>query len=289
MHEIKLYLLRGVCQLPGYVAIEKGFFADEGIQPTLEIPATAWTVPARLGGADDRFAVIPWTRVAAAPEGELVAVCGSGIEEAAVVVRSGIEPSEVRSVAAPVMGGMKDLTAMGLLAELGWERADVLRQPSGDGAIIALFGQGVDAAVMVEPYATMFEALGVGRIVKRTGDLWPGAPGCSLATSARLVRENPELVQRVVSAYVRGAQWVHSHPEESSEIGARHIGVSAEIIRRALASNRPEIDAIRNVAAMREVLSLMVKLGYLDAVPEGFSDVRFLDAAVASCGEAAAG
>ena len=34
------------------------------------------------------------------------------------------------------------------------EDADRVRMPSGDGAILALVGQGADAASMIEPYAT---------------------------------------------------------------------------------------------------------------------------------------
>ena len=32
MKRIRLALLRGVCQLPAYVAMERGFFATEGIE-----------------------------------------------------------------------------------------------------------------------------------------------------------------------------------------------------------------------------------------------------------------
>lgn len=281
MRPIQLYLLRGVCQLPGYVALEKGFFRDQGLDVSLRIPATAFTVPEQLSAREPQFAVIPWTRVAAARRGSLVAVCGSGVEEAAIVVRAGIALHEVRTVAIPNEGGMKDLTAMALLSELGWKDADLLRQPSGDAAIIALFGRGADAASMVEPYATLFESLGAGRVVKRTGAVWPGAPGCSLATSAQLVEEQPELVQRVVDTYVRAARHVDADPDEAAAIGARYIGVAAPVIREALRVNRPDVHAIRNQAAMRQVLALMVRLGYLEAVPEGFSTTRFLDDALA--------
>ena len=92
----------------------------------------------------------------------LVVVCGSGHEEAAIVVRHGLEISEVEVVTVPLRGGMKDLTAMALIKSLGWEGAEVRRQPSGDGAIISRSGEGCHAASMVEPYATLMEELGGG-------------------------------------------------------------------------------------------------------------------------------
>jgi NitT/TauT family transport system substrate-binding protein len=279
MESVHFSLLRGVCQTPAYVAKENGYFSDEGVSAELEIEPTAWMVPAKLEGGNCQFAVMPWTRVAAAQEDEipLVAVSGSGHEEAAIVVRNGIEPSEVRRVTVPLRGGMKDLTAMALLESLGWEDVEVQRQPSGDGAIISLFGRGCDAASMVEPYATMMEMLGVGTVVRRTGDIWPGAPGCSLTTTTRFRDAGPALVEAVVRAFARGADFVRDDPGATAEIAAPYIGVNERFIEAALGRNRPDVDALRNEEAIEQVLSLMVSLGYVEAAPSGFLDLSFLD------------
>jgi NitT/TauT family transport system substrate-binding protein len=281
MRRIRLALLRGVCQLPAYVAIEEGFFAAQGIAAEPIVAPTAWTVPDRLRSGEVDFAVIPWTRVAAdVPEGgrRLVLVAGSGVEEAALVVRTGLAPSAVRRVAVPQEGGIKDLTAMALLRRLGWQDVKLIRQPSGDGAILSFVGEGADAAAMVEPYAAMLEHLGLGRVLLRTGDVWPGAPGCSLATGSALIDREPELVQRVVTAYVAAAHRVLAAPDEAARAGESFIGISAAIIRRALASNRPDPLAIRNDAAMAQILDLMSDLGYLRQAPAGYRDLRFLEA-----------
>ena len=283
MTKVRFALLRGVCQTPAYIAYEKGFLAEEGLDAQLSITPTAWMVPEQLLGGQSDFAVLPWTRVAAAESGEapLKLLCGSGCEEAVIVVRKGLALSAVRSVAIPREGGMKDLTAMGLIESLGWDQCELRRFPSGDGAIIAFVGEGADAASMVEPYATMMERLGIGTAVRRTGDVWPGAPGCSLAASATLVSRAPDLVQRVVDAYVRAAAFVNGEPDETARIAAPYIGVHADTVRRALAVNRPDVDAIRNGAAMERVLTLMRQLGYVDEIPQGFDDLRFLDHAQA--------
>jgi NitT/TauT family transport system substrate-binding protein len=176
---------------------------------------------------------------------------------------------------------MKDLTAMGLLENLGWDGPEVKQRrfPSGDGAVICFFGQGADAASMIEPYAAMMEELGVGLVVKRTGDIWPGAPGCSLAASAALIERNPELVQRVVNAYVAAADFVNENPDEAAEIGAPIIGVSPAIVRRALQSNRPNVNAVRNKESMEQVLRLMLELDYVRELPGNFMNLTFLDRA----------
>ncbi len=279
MDVVQLSLLRGVCQMPGYVAHARGIFRQHGLDVRLTIAPTAWMVPERLLRGEVQFAVMPWTRVVAAHvAGEpLVLVCGSGCEEAAVVVRAGLRNEDVRKVAIPQRGGIKDLTAMGLMRSLGWEGAELVRMPSGDGAILSLVGQGADAASMVEPYATMLQELRIGQVVRRTGDLWPGAHGCSLTTTADMIADKPDLVQRMVDAFTQGARFVDSNPEESAAIAAEYIGVNARFIRSALRANRPNVHALEHSEAMDNVIALMVQMGYIDHRPERCCyDGRFL-------------
>lgn len=279
MQRVTFSVLRGVCQIPAYVSYEKGFFREEGIEVYLSVEPTAWMVPHKFRTGEVQFAVIPWTRVAISKDPKLVLICGSGFEEAAMVIREGIAPQEVKRVSVPQRGGMKDLTAMSLIEKLGWQDAELIRMPSGDGAIISLFGKGADAASMVEPFATLMESMGVGNVVKRTGDVWDGAPGCSLTTTSEIVEKEPELVQGVVNAFLRGVYFTHQDPEEASQISSRYIGINAEFIRKALDVNRPDADAIRNKEAMEEILSLMKRLGYVDEIPKDFIKLSFLDKA----------
>jgi ABC-type nitrate/sulfonate/bicarbonate transport system substrate-binding protein len=290
MDKIVFALLRGVCQLPAYVAHAKGFLGDVDIDAELSIAPTAWTVPQRLVDGEVHFAVIPWTRVAAdkSTGNRLTLISGSGFEEAAMVVRNGMTVGQVKNVAVPNEGGIKDLTAMALVQRLGWQAANIVRMPSGDGAILSFVGEGADAASMVEPYATMLEHLGLGHVIQRTGDVWPGAPGCSLTTTSNIIAENPDLVQRMVGAYMRGARFAKTNPEESARIAAKYIGLSAEIIRKALDVNSPNPDAIRNQAAMDQVIDLMIQRGYIDRAPTGYKDLSFLDTAEAATMQAPA-
>ena len=278
MDRVSIALLRGICQLPAYVAHEQGLFAEHEIESHLEILPTAWVVPERLLRGDFQFAVMPWTRVAAASSrGEdLVVICGSGHEEAAIVVRQGLDLNDVQTLAVPQEGGIKDLTAQALVQSLGWHNRRKLRMPSGDGAILAFVGQAADAASMVEPYATMLVEQGLGTVVRRTGDLWPGAPGCSLTTTRRMIDEQPDLVRRVVAAFVQGATATHRHPATAAAIAEPYIGVHQRHILAALANNQPRVESLHSRAAMDAILSLMHNLGYLDFPPGNFLELSFL-------------
>lgn len=282
--KVRFSLLRGICQIPAYVAYEMGFLSAEGIEATLDIAATAWMVPQKLMSGETQFAVIPWTRVAAAEAHDipLLLLAGSGHEEVAIILRTGLEPGDVKKVAVPVRGGMKDLTAMGLLETLGWQDAELVRLPSGDGAILSFVGQGADAASMVEPYATMLEQQGMGRVIRRTGDVWKGAPGCSLTTTRPYRDAEPEVVQAFVNAFARGVQATADNPDDAARIAEKYIGVNRRFIREALAQNQPNVNAIRNVEAMKKIMGLMQRLGYVEREPHDFSDLGFLDRFAAS-------
>lgn len=269
MDTVHLSLLRGVCQLPGYVAHSKGIFRRHGLDVQVTIAPTAWMVPERLIRGEVQFAVMPWTRVvgAAAKNEPLILICGSGCEEAAIVLRTGIKQADVKKVAIPQRGGIKDLTAMGLLKSLGWSGVNLVRMPSGDGAILSLVGQGADAASMVEPYATMLQELGIGQVVRRTGDLWKGAPGCSLTTTADMIANRADIVQRMVNAFVEGAKFAEQNPDEAAAIGGEYIGVDGRFVRAALKTNKPNIHALDKTEARDAIVGLMTEMGYIDAPP----------------------
>jgi NitT/TauT family transport system substrate-binding protein len=284
MERVNMALLRGVCQTPAYAAAECGFFRNRDLDVRIQVASTAWLIPGQLADGSADFAVIPWTRVAAANsrDEDLVLICGSGCEEAALVLRAGVSLDDVRSVAVPQEGGIKDLTAAALMRSLGWEDREKIRMPSGDGAILALVGHGADAASMVEPYATALEEQGLGTTVHRTGDVWPGAPGCSLTTTRRHLAGNPEVVERMVAAFVEGARFVEEQPREAAAIAEPYIGISRQFIEKALERNQPSIHALSNQDAMDEILSLMVELGYIDHHPTGYADLSHLHALTAA-------
>lgn len=95
-----------------------------------------------------------------------------------------------------------------------------------------------------------------------------------------LKETSPDLTQKVVRAFVRGVTFVKENPDESAQIASRYIGINAEFIRKALNVNKPNVDAIRNKRAMEGVLSLMMKLSYIEKLPTNFSDLNFLDKAI---------
>ena len=77
---------------------------------------------------------------------------------------------------------------------------------------------------------------------------------------------------------MRAIDNVTHNPEAAAEIAAPLVGVEAGIVAAAIRANPPRADGIRNREVMERILSFMKELGYVDQVPRGYADLRFMDA-----------
>jgi len=287
---IKIGLIRGICQMPGYVAYEKGFFKDQGLDVSCSVDPTAWILADKLISGDISFGIVPWTRVVSARDrgDDLIVISGSGYEETATVVRrdaniNSLSELKGKRISLPVEGGMKDLTSQALFKKYGItpQNTEILRLPSGDAAMLALLSGRVDATTNVEPYATMAVELGIGKIIARGKDILPKVPGCSLTTTDRFLQDHPDIVLKFIKAILKAEEFCHEEPEEAAEISSKYIGISAGIIREALRYNQPHTDITGSIDVMMGIVRLMKELGYIENISQEFYDFELLKKAKA--------
>lgn len=276
---IKIGLIRGICQMPGYVAYEKGFFKGQGLDVSCSVDPTAWVLADKLISGDISFGIVPWTRVVSARDrgDKLVIIAGSGYEETATVVRrdsniNSLSELKGKRISLPVEGGMKDLTSQALFKkyDINPEDTEILRLPSGDAAILALLSGRVDATTNVEPYATMAVELGMGKIIARGKDILPKVPGCSLTTMDNFLQDHPDIVLKFIKAILKAEKFCHREPEEAAKISSKYIGISSGIIREALRYNQPRTDIAGSIDVMMQIIKLMKDLGYIKSIPQEF-------------------
>ncbi len=282
---IKIGLIRGICQMPGYVAYDKGFFKEQGLNVSCSVDPTAWVLADKLISGDISFGIVPWTRVVSARDrgDKLVVVAGSGYEETATVVRrdaniKNLSELKGKRISLPVEGGMKDLTSQALFKkyDITPENTEILRLPSGDAAILALLSGRVDATTNVEPYATMVVELGMGKIIARGKDILPEVPGCSLTTTENFLQDNPDIVLKFIKAILKAEKFCHKEPEEAAKISSRYIGISADIVREALKYNQPRTDITGSIDVMMQIVRLMKDLGYIKNTSQEFYNFELL-------------
>ncbi len=282
-------VIRGVCQMPTYIAYEKGFFKEQNLNISLTVEPTAWMLPNKLISGEISFAVMPWTRVVSgrANGDPMVVIAGSGYEEPVTVVRNDANVNDFyelkgKRIGLPNEGGMKDLTSQAFFKKynITSRNTKILRFPSGDAAILALISGAVDSTTNVEPYATMMVKLGVAKILVRGKDIFPKTPGCSITVTDDYLRNHSDLALKFINACIKAEKFCSTNPDEAAEISSNYIGISAETIREALNYNRPHIDISESVKAMTQVTNLMVELGYIKKVPEDFYNFTLLKKAL---------
>lgn len=215
---------------PFYVAVEKGYFEDEGIDIQFDY---GWeTDLLKLVGSDElRFAITSGDQVILArSQGLPVVYVMNWYRRFPVTVVSladaGIaQPSDLagRRVGTPATYGASYIGWRALLDASGLKEADVSLVSIGYTQVAALTEHQVEAAIC---YAmneqVQLEAEGVGLDVLYVSDV-ANLVSNGLITNEKTIRERPELVQGMTRAALRGLAFTLAHPDEAFEITAKQV------------------------------------------------------------------
>ncbi|MGZ5022337.1 MAG: ABC transporter substrate-binding protein, partial [Chthoniobacterales bacterium] len=77
----------------------------------------------------------------------------------------------------------------------------------------ALYAKAVDAIATGEPFLGETELDGYGRQLWLTKDVWPKFISCVLAVHESLIKENPQIVQQMVTGIAKSGKWLDQKME----------------------------------------------------------------------------
>ena len=211
---------------PMYVAIEKGYFKDYGIDIDLILANGADKVSAALlsGDADIGFSGSEVT-IYVYNGGEkdylktfsqLTQKDGSFIVSRKKIDNFKIEDLIGKDVIGGRSGGMPEMTFEYVLKQNSINpRSDVnidtsIAFPAMGGAFIG--GQG-DFVTLFEPTATMVERQGYGYVVASVGSLGGVVPYTSFSARSSYIKENKKLIENFDKAIQKGLNYVHNHTD----------------------------------------------------------------------------
>ena len=218
---------------PQYVAIEEGYFKDEGLDLTLVTGFGAdKTMTAVISGEADIGFMGAEASVYAYQEGATDAV----VNFAQLTQRAGNflvareempdfkwEDLKDKKVLGGRKGGMPEMVFEYILRKNGLDpQKDLTIDQSIDfGSTAAAFtgDTSADFTVEFEPSATALEKEGAGYVVASLGVDSGYVPYTSYSSKTSYMEKNPEIIQKFTNALQKGMEYVQSHtPEEIAEV-----------------------------------------------------------------------
>ncbi|MCD7744849.1 MAG: ABC transporter substrate-binding protein [Lachnospiraceae bacterium] len=216
---------------PQYVAIELGYFEEEGIDLTVVTGFGAdKTMTALISGEADigfmgsESSIYTYSGGAAdAPVNfaQLTQRAGNF-----VVAREDTDDFEWRDLVGKDVlggraGGMPEMVFEFILKQNGIDPSEVnINQSIDFGSTAAAFsgGQG-DYTIEFEPSATTLEQEGVGYVVESLGVESGYVPYTAYCAKSSFLTEHPDVIQAFTNALQKGMDYVNSHtPEEIAEV-----------------------------------------------------------------------
>lgn len=268
---------------PFYVALDKGYFAEEGIE--LEFDYGWETDLLKLVGSDElKFAIASGDQVILARSQGLpivyimnwyrrFPVCIVSLTETGIR-----EPSDLVGlrVGTPALYGASYIGWRAFLDVVGIDEADVELISIGYTQVAALSERQVDAAIcyaMNEP--VQLQAAGQSVDIMYVAD-YANLVSNGLITNERTIRELPELVQGMVRATLRGLIYTLEYPDEAFDISLEHVpeaandadteAINRAILERSVESWRatPEELGLSDKVEWEIALEVMHRMGLVD-------------------------
>ena len=218
---------------PQYVAIEEGYFKDEGLDMTLITGFGAdKTMTAVISGEADIGFMGAEASIYAYQEGatdpvvnfaQLTQRAGNFLVAREEMPDFKWEDLKGRKVLGGRKGGMPEMVFEYILKKNGLDpEKDLSIDQSIDfGATAAAFtgDDSADFTVEFEPSATALEKQGAGYVVASLGVDSGYVPYTSYSAKTSYMKKNPDIMQKFTDALQKGMDYVQSHtPEEIAEV-----------------------------------------------------------------------
>ncbi|MBQ6503583.1 MAG: ABC transporter substrate-binding protein [Flexilinea sp.] len=210
---------------PLYVGLEKGFFAEENIDLSLD-HSMETDVVALVGAGRLPFGICSGEQVLLGREQGLPLVYITNWYQnypvgIVALKESGIgsmEDLKGKRVGIPMLSGASYIGLEAMLGLSGMKDSDLKLESVGYAQAELLVTGRIDAAVVYtvnEP--VQLKALGYDTVLFSAADMTKMV-GNGMITNETMIKENPDLVGRMVRAFVKSIRWTFENPEEAYEI-----------------------------------------------------------------------
>ncbi|WP_238162468.1 ABC transporter substrate-binding protein [Cohnella sp. AR92] len=286
LQKIRYAPFNGVSGLAVRFGIEKGFFKDEGLD--VELISTQKPIEALTSKDVDIVDVATTNAIVAAGKGAPIKIVSSMFRTKGpfyLVARTGIDKVEDlkgKKVGAAVLGSGLDVYTQTILNKHGLSKDDVTYLANGvnEAAYASLTSGQVDATIIHEPFASLAEVEGKGKILAKGWDYLPTFHTGVLASRDDFIEKHPELVEKLLRAYFKSQEYAKSNLDEYKKFFLENVKVDPAAVDKAferenvLWENNPDVD----LNALQDTQQVQVDLGFQDKIYDvkDLLDLRFI-------------
>jgi NitT/TauT family transport system substrate-binding protein len=283
------YLRNDLHHLAAWVAMDKGYFREEGI--TVEVVGIFNAGPEEMSAFASKsldigyLGVAPSATGAANKSAAVKAVALANAEGSAVVVGKDSAIRDVKdlagkTVAIPGYSSVQDFLLRKALEGAGLDPGKVniivIKPPE---MLVALDSKQIDAFIAWEPHPSKAVTKGIGRVLISSPMIWKDHPCCVVAVDDVFYRENPQVVKAFLRAHVKATEYIRKNPEEALKVGMKYTGMDEATVREAL--QHIEYHYVARVEDIKEYVNYLVKFGYVkplnvDAFAREYLDMKLL-------------
>lgn len=271
-HPVRMaYLQNDIHHLPLWIALEKGYFDQEGVSVEIEgvFKAGPEIMSAFAAKALDMAYVgeSPATTAVANKATDVVAVSQVNTEGSAIVVRKDSSLEQLEDLPGSTIAVPGHSTVQDFLLRKGLSQMDislqevdiiVLKPPE---MITALQHHDIDAFIAWEPYPSQAQTLGIGQNLATSKDLWPNHPCCVIVSSRSFLQSHNRRVKAVVQANIKAVDFIRKYPQEAAQIAVKYTGMDQATVVQAMAN--VHYTPILNRQGEYEYVQFLSELGYI--------------------------
>ncbi|MBW1848379.1 MAG: ABC transporter substrate-binding protein [Deltaproteobacteria bacterium] len=247
---VKIGHLRITMSLPTYVALEKGFFADQGLKVEL-VPFNSGTtvidalVAGRIDANCGSSVTGHWFAAQNAPDRfKVFLLFGStdnkGDKTFVVVVRKDSSIKDLKDLKDKKIGTFPGATSVSLARLAVGTQTDpkgvIFTEIPPPNLVPALASRQIDAFFSPEPFGMIAASKGLGKYLMKSPltllNLENGVPGGAFSFNAKFLKERPKAAKKVKIAIEKALDYIRENDKEVRPILAKHTGLPEPVAMR---------------------------------------------------------
>lgn len=265
------YLQSDLHHLPAFIALEKGYFLEQGLK--VKVGGVFKAGPEEMsafGSGDLDFGYVgqaPATAALLNGAADIQFVAQVNLEGSAIVSRKGsgvdaMKGLSGRLVALPGHATMQDFLLRRALKKKSMTFMDIqaiiLKPPE---MVQALEQKNIDAFIAWEPYPAQALQSASAQVVLYSAAIWKDHPCCVLIASRSLCERRPQTIRKIQVAHAQACAFITDHPDDAVTIGVKYTSMHRAVVEQAI--KHCIYTSRLDKAKAREFVDFLIELSYV--------------------------